>query len=228
MPTDQPLTRALIVADGDVPPAEDLAAHLPGAMEATLVVAADGGLRRAELLGLHPQLVVGDGDSLAPGVLERLSGRGIDVQLHRSDKEASDTELAVLEAIRRGASKITILGALGGVRFEHALANVLLLAMPELSGCDVRLVDGRTTVRLVADGGAVRLSSADGRLVSLLPLSERVDGVRTSGLRFALAGEPLAQGPSRGLSNEITARDASVEVGRGRLAIVQTRAGEMP
>lgn len=228
MPTDQP-TRALIVADGDVAPAEDIAAFLPAATDsATLVVAADGGLRRADLLGLKPHLVVGDGDSLAPAVIDGLADRGIEVQLHPSAKDASDTELAVREAVRRGASEIVILGALGGLRFEHSLANVLLLAMPELDGCDVRLVDGRTTVRLVADGRSVELSADDGRLVSLLPLSERVDDVRTAGLRYALRGEPLVQGPTRGLSNEITEQRASVAVGHGRLAVVQTRAGEMP
>jgi thiamine pyrophosphokinase len=217
-----PPRRAIVVADGDVPAAEELPAGLLVAGD-LLVVAADGGLRKAEQLGLLPDVVVGDGDSLAPEVLDGLAGRGIELQLHSPDKEQSDTELALSEAIRRGATQVVVLGALGGNRFEHALANLLLLAQPGLAGCDVRLVDGRTTIRVLADGGSLALTSVDGQMVSLLPLSEQVEGVRTGGLRFPLDGDVLIQGPTRGLSNEITGANASVAIDRGRLAVVQTR-----
>jgi len=217
--------RAIVVADGDVPEAE----QLPAAMlspDGLLVVAADGGLRKAERLGLQPTLVVGDGDSLSPEELDGLAARGIELQLHPADKEQSDTELAVHEAVRRGARSVVVLGGLGGVRFEHALANLLLLAHPDLADCDIRVVDDRTTIRVVGDGGTVEVTADAGRLISLLPLSQRVAGVRTGGLRFALDNEALDQGPTRGLSNEITGRDAWIRVGRGRLAVVQTRTSD--
>jgi thiamine pyrophosphokinase len=220
--TQHPI-RALVIADGDVPPTQEVASSLGSAAAPVLVVAADGGLAKAEQLGLLPHVVVGDGDSLAPGVIDGLTARGVEVQLHPTDKEASDTELAVLEAIRRGARQVTVLGALGGLRFDHALANVLLLALPALSGCDVQLRDGRSIIRLVADGATLHLHTGDGRLVSLLPLSRQVEDVTTAGLRFPLRGERLEQGPSRGLSNEITADEATVSVGDGRLAVIQTR-----
>jgi thiamine pyrophosphokinase len=219
------ISRAVVVANGDVPVTSQFAGSLPKPGDGTLVVAADGGLHVAEQIGLRPDIVVGDGDSLSPGVLDRLRREGVEVQLHPPAKDASDTELALREALRRGAKEIVIVGALGGVRFEHALANVLLLSLPELAGCDVRLVDGRSTVRLLGDGQSLSLSVDDGELVSLLPLTERAEGVRTHGLRFPLDGEVLEQGTTRGLSNEIQAGAASVELGRGRLAVVQTRIG---
>jgi thiamine pyrophosphokinase len=220
--------RAVIVADGDVPPLEEVAAYLDAATAGALVIAADGGLHRVEALGLTPNLVVGDGDSIAPAMLAGLAERDIELRLHPGDKDASDTELAVEEAIARGATELVILGALGGVRFDHALANVLLLSKPALAGLDVRLVDGRTIVRLLAGDATLSLRAADGRLVSLLPLSERVEGVRTRGLRFPLRDEPLDQGPARGLSNEMTGEDAAVSIARGRLAVIQTRIGGRP
>jgi thiamine pyrophosphokinase len=218
------INRAVIVANGDAPAADQVSRLLP-APDGRLVVAADGGLHTAQRMGLTPDVVVGDGDSVAPGALERLRTDGVEVQLHPLDKDASDTELAVREALRRGAREIVILGALGGVRFEHALANVLLLAMPELDGCDARLVDGRSTVRLLAGGRSLRLDARDGLLVSLLPLTERAEGVRTRGLRYALDGDFLEQGSTRGLSNVITGIEAAVGLRRGRLAVVQTRDG---
>jgi thiamine pyrophosphokinase len=221
----EPRRRAIIVADGDVPTAEEIAPLLAGHADGPLVIAADGGLRKAELLGLAPSLVVGDGDSLAPELLERLPERGVEVQLHPVAKDASDTELAVREALARGATDIVVLGAFGGQRFEHALANVLLLTMPELDGREARLVDGRSVVRAISGGQRLRLSHAEGRLVSLLPLSQRAEGVRTQGLRFALEGEALEQGSSRGLSNELIEDEGEVVLGFGRLAVVQTRMG---
>jgi thiamine pyrophosphokinase len=214
--------RALVVADGDVPPAEEIA-DLLRPNDATLVVAADGGLLKAEQLGLRPHLVVGDADSLAPETIAGLAARGIELQRHDADKEASDTELALREALRRGAREVVVLGALGGLRFEHSLANVLLLALPELEGHDAALIDGRTTVRLVSPGWPLELAGRAGELVSLLPLSGEVTDVHTAGLRYALAGATLRQGPSLGLSNVMTAERASVSVGGGRLAVVHTR-----
>lgn len=219
------ISRAVVVANGDVPVTTQLSGWLPRPGDDTLVIAADGGLHVGEQIGLRPDVVVGDGDSLRPGVLDRLRREGVEVQLHPPAKDASDTELALREALRRGAKEIVIVGALGGVRFEHALANVLLLSLPELAGCEVRLVDGASTIRLLGDGQSLSLSVDDGELVSLLPLTERAEGVRTHGLRFALDDEVLEQGTTRGLSNEIQAGAASVELRRGRMAVVQTRIG---
>jgi thiamine pyrophosphokinase len=224
LPTQSQPLRAIVVADGDVPPAEELAALLADPVP-PLVIAADGGLRKAEQLGLRPDVVVGDGDSLAPARLAELVETGVECHLHPADKDASDTELALRLALARGASRIVVLGALGGLRFEHALANVLLLALPELVGCAAELRDGRTVVRLIEDGGSLELRAGDGRLVSLLPLSEVADGVTTHGLRFPLHNEPLKQGPSRGLSNELVAEIGLVTLRRGRLVVVQTSLG---
>jgi thiamine pyrophosphokinase len=214
-----------------VPALDQLAAELRPPATDALVICADGGYRKAALLGLTPALVVGDGDSLTAELLAELAARGVPVQVHPVDKDESDTELALREAIGRGARRIVVLGALGGVRFDHALANVLLLAMPELRGVDVALVDGTTTVRLLAadasggEGAAMPLARAPGDLVSLLPLTARVDGVITDGLRYALRDETLHQGAARGLSNELTADAARVRIGDGRLAVIQTRGG---
>ncbi|HSH21268.1 MAG TPA: thiamine diphosphokinase [Candidatus Caenarcaniphilales bacterium] len=226
-PTDM---KALVVADGDVHPAVPVALHAPsGDTHARpLVVAADGGARKAELLGLLPDVVVGDMDSLAPETLAGLERRGVELQRHSPEKEASDTELAVQEALRRGATELVILGALGGTRFEHTLANVLLLTLPDLAGRNVALVDGPTTVRAIGSSGPDRLEldGQPGDLVSLLPLTAHVEGVTTTGLAYALSGETLEQGTSRGLSNLLDDQQATIATSIGRLAIVHTRRAE--
>ena len=220
------VARAVVVADGDVAPGLD-AAHLldGGGAGGTLVIAADGGARKAAAAGLTPDLVVGDADSLGALELDELRRRGAEVRVLPVAKDESDTEAAVREAISRAARSILVLGALGGRRFEHALANVGLLALPELEGRDVTLGDGLTSVRLVGrarGAGRLELAGEPGDYISLLPLDSAVDGVRTDGLRYPLDGERLVLGPSRGLSNELLGAHAAVAVERGRLLVIHT------
>lgn len=214
--------KALIVADGDMPSAAAVARIL-GDVAPELVIAADGGALKATVLGLAPQLVVGDADSLSPAAADELRRAGAEVVVHPAAKNESDTELAVREAVRRGASTIVVIGAFGGARLEHTVANLLLLALPDLRGLDVCLADGASTVRLLEPDAPLTITGEPGDYVSLLPLTPSVDGVTTSGLEFPLSDEPLHQGPARGLSNQMSDQTATVTLRSGRLLIIHTR-----
>ncbi len=179
-----------------------------------LVVAADAGADTAERLGLRLDLAVGDFDSIAPDGLDRLRAAGVPVEVAPTAKDESDTELAIRAALARGADALTIVGGLGG-RPDHLLANVGLLALPELAGLSVVLLDDRTRVSLVRGPGSRDLSGRVGDLVSLLPLGSGVDGVATSGLAWTLDDEPLPIGPARGLSNVRAERTARVSAPDG-------------
>ncbi|CAN5861619.1 thiamine diphosphokinase [soil metagenome] len=218
------MVTALIVADGDVSAGTLSHPLLAAHADDLLIVAADGGAARAELLGLRPDIVVGDLDSLSPETVDRLRSDGVEVLQHRADKDESDTELALREAISRGARQLIIVGGLGGPRVDHSLANVLLLSLPQPDGCEVVLVDGPASLRVMGLAGqdTLTLDGLPGDLVSLLPLSERVEGVRSEGLVYALDDETLEQGPSRGLSNVMRAAQAIIRSRSGRLAVIHT------
>jgi thiamine pyrophosphokinase len=223
--------RAIIVADGDRPSRAALDATWPGWDAGVgIVVAADGGAAAARALGLTVDVLVGDADSIAPAESERLAAAGVAVEAAVVDKDETDTELALHAALRRGATEITVLGAFGGGRLDHALANIALLAHPSLAERSIELLDGRTRVRLLVapgpDGGAATLA-LDGRvgdLVSLLPAGGDVEEVTTSGLRYPLVDEPLPLGPARGVSNVRLAAAARVTLRRGRLLVVESTA----
>ena len=217
-----------MVAGGDVPSRRTLDAAWPGwARSAGTVIAADSGWSRARALGLQPDLLVGDLDSLDPALALDVEAASIPILRARADKDESDTELAILEAVRRGATAVTVLGALGGERLDHALANVWLLAHPALAATDVILLDAQARVSLLSAPdtggrpGTRALPGPVGALVSLLPLGGDVEGVTTRGLRYPLDDEPLRTGPARGLSNVRVAADATVTLRRGRLLIVE-------
>jgi thiamine pyrophosphokinase len=217
--------RALIVAAGDAPDRAGLDRTWPGWSDGIdLVVAADAGADAAERLGLRPDLVVGDFDSIAPGGLDRLRAAGVPVEVAPADKDESDTELAVRAALARGARALTIVGGLGG-RPDHLLANLGLLALPELADRSVELLDDRTRVSLIQGPGSRDLFGRVGDQVSLLPFGPGVDGVTTAGLEWPLADEALPVGPARGLSNVRTALVARVTVRAGLLLAIETIGG---
>lgn len=191
-----------------------------------LVVAADGGADSLERLGRRPALLVGDLDSTDPAVVERLAAAGTRVEGHPVDKEASDTDLALGAAIAAGATEIVLLGATGGDRLDHELANVLLLADPSLAGRDVRLIRGANTVRALRGGERLDLDGALGDLVTLLPIGGDATGVTTDGLRWPLAGATLRMGSSLGVSNEVASAPASVRLDQGLLLVVERAAQE--
>ncbi len=193
--------------------------------ELPLVIAADGGAGKALAAGVRPDIVIGDGDSLEAHERARLEALGTELRFADPDKDESDTELCLLAALAPEASKITLLGALGGDRPEHAVANLLLLADPRADGRVVEIVDGASRlVRIGTNGGpgALSLAGAPGDYVSLFPIGGAVDGVRTDGLRFRLDGERLDMGPSRGLSNELLDEQALLTTERGCLLVVHT------
>jgi thiamine pyrophosphokinase len=228
--TPRPTRHALVVADGDVPSAEELDRAWPGwATDIETVIAADAGASRAIALGRPPDLVVGDLDSVDAGTLRRLKAAGVTVRRARVDKDESDAELAVLAAVEAGATRLTLLGAFGGPRLDHALANVWLLALPALVGREAVLLDGRTRVRLMQaeddpDPARLDLRGRAGDVVTLLPFAGAAAGITTHGLRYPLAEESLVPGPARGLSNVRDDENAWVELSAGALLVIEIAA----
>jgi thiamine pyrophosphokinase len=223
--------QVIVLADGQVGSRAALDAAWPGWLEAgARVIAADGGARHAGPLGMAIDRWVGDGDSLGEVGIAELEAAGVPVHRARPDKDESDTELAALAALELGATQLTVLGALGGPRVDHALANLGLLSMPELAHLGVRLVAADARVRCLqapaSDDGPASLDLAGrvGDLVSLLPIGADAEGVTTRGLVFPLRDEPLLLGRTRGLSNIREASDAAVVLRRGRLLVVETPA----
>jgi thiamine pyrophosphokinase len=216
------IEHALILADGSVGSVAALDAVWPGWSDGIdWVVAADGGARHADVLGRRLDLWVGDGDSLGEEALAELVVAGVPIRRLAVDKDESDTELALLAAIDAGAERLTILGALGGARFDHGLANIWLLAHPRLDRRDVRLVDTSARIRLVGPG-RTDLGGRTGDLVSLLPFGGDAGSVTTTGLRYPLRDERLSVGPSRGLSNVRSESDASIVLATGRILVAET------
>jgi len=126
-------------------------------------------------------------------------------------------------AIEHGVGDILILGALGG-RIDQTLANVLLLALPELRYVKAKILGGRQEVSLIS--GEAIIEGLAGDTLSLLPLTEKVTGIYTEGLEYPLKNDTLYLGPARGVSNVLAAPQARVRIGQGLLLAVIIHSSE--
>lgn len=191
---------------------------------ADLIIAADKGALTASQYGCTPAAIVGDFDSLTipADELKRMGSELVQVSV---EKDETDTELALQIAIERGADTITLLGGLGGERFDHTMANILLLAGFE--NISIRIVDGPSTCWLLRGPGSTCIQGQPGDLLSLLPLTADATGVRTQGLYYPLKGETLRFGKPRGVSNVLTGEQAQVSLAGGMLLIIYTDLQEL-
>lgn len=210
-----------IVLTGGEPVDPAIAADLPAS---AYVIAADSGLAQAVLLGLRADLVVGDFDSVPPETLAAAVARGCVLDRHPVGKDYTDLELGLLAARSWGAERIVVVGGHGG-RLDHLMANILVLARPELADIAVEAWMGSARLQVVRSDQRIVLGGHAGELVTLLAVGGPASGVRTEGLRFPLAGEELHAGSTRGVSNEMIGDSAAVAVADGVLLVIRPTAG---
>lgn len=202
------MRRALVVANGNPPSAEIVQ---PWVARADLIVAADGGAGKALALGIPPDAVVGDMDSVL-GSMRRQLGRKV---FHpRRSPYRTDLQKSVDYALERGCRDVTIIGATNGDRFDHILAAASLLVEFK-DRARLRFVDDFFSAWRVER--TARLRAPPGTIVSLLALPV-AQGVTTSGLRWDLRNRRLAFG-TLGIHNEIVRNPARVSVGAGDLIV---------
>jgi len=201
---------AWVVAGGESPEPALLGELAPP----QLVVAADSGADVALALGLRVDVVVGDFDSVTP------AGAAAAPEQRRfpTEKDATDLALALAEARDRGAESLSVVGGSGG-RLDHLLANVAVLAGDELASVRVDALMGSARLWVVRRRETIRGSV--GGLLTTLAHGGPATGVRTTGLRWALAGETLEAGSSRGVSNVFAAPEATVSLESGVILAIR-------
>jgi thiamine pyrophosphokinase len=184
-----------------------------------LVICADSGSRHAAALGIVPDYIVGDMDSVDPDLLEKLKDKGSRIITFPRDKNEVDTELAIEVALKKKSTEIVIYGGLGE-RLDHTLANIHLLVYlldKEIKAC---LIDDRHRISLVAEGVSARVIGR-GTVFSLLPLTFRAEGVRIMGAQWELEDALFEIGKPYGVSNRVLEEYAEISVEKGILILYE-------
>jgi thiamine pyrophosphokinase len=219
--------RAVIIANGEPPTQRDIDTWF---RKGDTLICADGGARVALQFGLKPNVIVGDFDSLSENEISELETRGANLLRHPRNKNETDLELALaltqtLFDVTNDEMEIVILGALGG-RIDHEIANILLLAMPKMKGCNVVIAHEKSQIRLIDarnKEAMLTLRGRQGDTVSLIPFGGDAHGIRTQGLEYPLNDESLFFGPARGVSNVLRGVEARVSLRSGMLLCIQTK-----
>ena len=205
--------RIIIFANGDLPDPDKAHALL---RESDFIIAADGGTRHALALGLTPNIIIGDLDSLN---VERLTFNAEIIQ-SPADKNETDLELAFQHALTLNPEQIIILAALGG-RLDQTLGNIALVSNVQRSTSNVRLDDGIEEVFFCHE--QTQIKGASGDIVSLIPWQGEVTGIVTTGLKWPLQNEILYPQKTRGISNEMMNDTATIQIKSGLLLIIHRR-----
>ena len=172
------------------------------------IICCDGGMRHTMKLGITPDYIVGDFDSVSDEVLE----------YYRKDE--TDMELGIRHAVEIGADDITIIGGIGS-RMDHTLANVFMLIRIDKLGLKGRLVNENNIITLCT--GRCELEGEKGDLVSFIPITPEVKGVTTSGLEYPLDKATLYMDSPLGVSNVMTGKNASYSFDEGMALIIRAK-----
>lgn len=211
-----------VVVIGGLPINKSVAKYLP---KHDYVIAADSGLHSAIDLGLRVNLVIGDMDSVDHAVLAAAEANGVAVQRVPHDKDATDTELALLAAVAQGARHIVLVTG-GGGRLDHQLGVLSAMQHLALKDCEVSALWDTARVQLLRGPGLSTIHGKVGEVVGLIAQHGDATGVTTDGLKWALTEGVLEAHSSRGVSNELSSTTATISLAHGHLFIIQPNALE--
>ncbi len=187
------------------------------------IIAGDRGLEALYQLKIIPNHVVGDFDSVSPEILKFYKKQSqIIFHTYNAEKDNTDTDIALQLAIRLKSSKITIMGALGK-RMDHAIANIHILKAALEANIPCQMIDEHNRIYLINKEMTLEKEKIYGKYVSLISLTSTVEGLTLTGFKYPLHDYTLPIGTSLGISNEIIADTASIEMKNGILIVIESR-----
>lgn len=186
-----------------------------------VVYAVDGGLTAADAAGIVPDYLVGDFDTADASLVARYEERCITLR-HKPEKDATDTELAVDEALENGADTIVLLGATGS-RLDHTLGNIHMLYRVLQQGKTAWILNENNRISLHKQSFLLEKKALFGNYISFLPFFGDVTGVCLKGFKYPLSGKTLTAGISLGISNEGQEETMEVSFLSGYLLMIEAR-----
>lgn len=183
----------------------------------SFVIACDAGYRNARALGVRPNLVVGDFDSAPP------PRRRPQTVVLPHVKDDTDTHYAARWALQQGARQVVLLGALGGRRIEHTMANFATGLFLQRGGAQALLADEQSEARFLLAGGTLCLPRGPWQYFSLFPLEGEALGVTVEGAAYPLRGAALRPDYPVGVSNEWEVPEVRISLQQGSMAVICTR-----
>ena len=203
--------RAVIIGNGEIKDYDFIAGKL---RKGDYIVCADGGYRHALKLGIRPDVLIGDMDSVGD---ESYDGEIINLPVR---KDFTDSEVCVKYVLLKDFDEILMLGFIG-TRLDHTITNLMLLKQIAESGKKGKIIDEHNEIHFTS--GENIIYGKKGDLISLIPFGGDLTGITTSGLDYPLENETLVFGESRGVSNVMISGKCTVNIGGGSGLIIKSR-----
>ena len=189
-----------------------------------LVIAADSGLHAAQKLEMHVDFVIGDFDSVDASALARATSAHTQTIRHSADKNFTDLESALLFAADKKTERIVIVTA-GGGRLDHQFGFVAAMFNPKLREIKVEALWHTSRLFALQGPATLDVTTQIGDDIALQSFSDKSEKISTTGLRWQLTNESLANFETRGVSNIATANQVSISVELGQLLIIHQPKG---
>ena len=184
-----------------------------------ILIVVDGALTVTHHLGIQPDYIVGDFDTVDNSLLEHYEK---DIILrHPPEKDQTDTELAIETALSAGCRELKLFGATGS-RLDHSLGNIFLLQSLLERGIKAEIINENNRLYLKNKSFSLKRNEVWGDYVSLLPLTETVEEVTLTGFKYPVKKLTFYRERTLGISNEITEEEANVEFGKGIFIVVES------
>lgn len=187
-----------------------------------IIIGADRGAEKLMEKGITCDYIVGDFDSTTPVFLEKVKDIQDRVQIYSSEKDETDTELAIRLALSLKPTKVILLGATG-TRLDHVLGNIQLLLQIEKHGVKGIIIGRHNRIQILLPNKNISIEKSTYKYVSFLPFSEEVDGIMANGFKYPLHQARMELGAPYGISNEIVSEKGTISIKTGILLVIESK-----
>lgn len=219
------MNKAFLIAGGEMD-VSFLKAHLKTADTSDIIVAIDSGLHYLDTLGICPDMIVGDLDSVDHGIVKGyMENKAIRLIRYNPVKDATDTELAIHLAIEEGCRSIDILGAFGG-RLDHMLSNLYLCGISKT--VSIALLNPHNKIYAMhrkPEGHRIERANRWGTYISFFPLFGPIIGLCLKGMKYPLQNKnvDIKTEASLTTSNEIVEEFATIYFQNDSILVVESK-----
>jgi len=182
----------------------------------------DAGAIRLIRMGITPDYVLGDFDSVSSEEMAEILGCGAEKRVLNPIKDETDLEAALRWAVDINPDSVLIFGATGG-RMDHTLANLQLLSIPLKDGIPAMILDPGNRIRRIRGSVMLRREELYGKYISLIPVGGEVKGLFLSGFKYSGSEISLPGNSSLGISNELTEDVGEIWFESGELLLIEAR-----
>jgi thiamine pyrophosphokinase len=213
--------RGLIITGGSIQ--DKFACEIIKSGGFELITAADSGMDFLYRNHITPDIIVGDFDSADSDSLDyyRQHSRVEFCRLN-PEKDDTDTEFAIRDAISRGMTELTILGGTGN-RIDHVLGNIALLGIGIETDVGIEILDEHNRIRMINQSMVISKKEQYGTFISLIPYSDQVKNLTLTGFRYNLTDYTMGGFNSLGISNKIVDDVAEIIFTDGILLVIESR-----